>query len=65
MKVQYLDVDYDKVKDIRLVKPTLHRYLSGRVKTDFRRIDADEFTVATFITSSKICKSISRSSLQR
>ncbi len=44
-----LDVDYTGVKGIRLVKPTLKRYLSGRVKTNFRRIDADEFTVATLL----------------
>ena len=44
-----LDVDYTGVKGIRLVKPTLKRYLIGRVKTNFRRIDADEFTVATLL----------------
>ena len=44
-----LDVDYTGVKGNRLVKPTLKRYLSGRVKTNFRRIDADEFTVATLL----------------
>ena len=44
-----LDVHYTGVKGIRLVKPTLKRYLSGRVKTNFRRIDADEFTVATLL----------------
>ena len=44
-----LDVDYTGVKGLRLVKPTLKRYLSGRVKTNFRRIDADEFTVATLL----------------
>ena len=44
-----LDVDYTGVKGIRLVKPTLKRYLSGRVKTNFRRIVADEFTVATLL----------------
>ena len=44
------------MKDIRLVKPTLHRYLSGRVKTDFRRIDADEFTVATLLPVQRFSK---------
>ena len=51
-----LDVDYDKVKDIRLVRPTIHRYISGRVKTDFRRIDADEFTVATLLPVARFSK---------
>ena len=51
-----LNVNYTGVKDIRLVKPTLHRYLSGRVKTDFRRIDADEFTVATLLPVQRFSK---------
>jgi len=51
-----LNVSYTGVKDIRLVKPTLHRYLSGRVKTDFRRIDADEFTVATLLPVQRFAK---------
>ena len=51
-----LDVNYDKVKDIRLVRPTIHRYISGRVKTDFRRIDADEFTVATLLPVQRFAK---------
>ena len=51
-----LDVNYDKVKDIKLVRPTIHRYISGRVKTDFRRIDADEFTVATLLPVQRFSK---------
>ena len=51
-----LDVDYTGVKGIRLVKPTLKRYLSGRVKTNFRRIDADEFTVATLLPVQRFSK---------
>ena len=52
----YLDVNYDKVKDIKLVRPTIHRDISGRVKTDFRRIDADEFTVATLLPVARFSK---------
>ena len=44
-----LDVDYSQLKKIKLIKPTLKRYLAGRVKTQFRRIDADEFTVAVLL----------------
>ena len=44
-----LAVDYSKLKNISLIKPTLKRYLAGRVKTQFRRIDADEFTVAALL----------------
>ena len=44
-----LNVTYDAVKKIKAIKPTLHRYLTGFVKSQFRRIDADEFTVATLL----------------
>ena len=44
-----LDVSYDKVKKIQSVKPTIHKYLSGYVRSRFRRIDADEFTIATLL----------------
>ena len=41
--------DYSKLKRINLVKPTLHRYLAGQTRSQFRRIDADEFTIATLL----------------
>jgi len=44
-----LNVTYNKVKGIRLVKPTIHKYLAGYTKSQFRRIDADELTVATLL----------------
>ena len=44
-----LDVDYQKLKNINLIKPTLHKYLAGYTKSQFRRIDADEFTVAALL----------------
>ena len=44
-----LQVDYKKLKNLREIKPTLKRYLAGQVKSQFRRIDADEFTVATLL----------------
>jgi len=44
-----LTVDYSKLKKIKILKPTLKRYLAGQVKSQFRRIDADEFTVATLL----------------
>jgi len=44
-----LAVDYSKLKNVNLIKPTLKRYLAGRVKTQFRRIDADEFIVAALL----------------
>ena len=42
-----LVVDYSKLKNIKLIKPTIHRYISGQMKSQIRRIDADEFTIAT------------------
>ena len=44
-----LIVEYQTVKRIRLVKPTIHKYLAGQVKSQFRRIDADEFMIATLL----------------
>ena len=51
-----LAVDYSKLKNIKLLKPTLKRYLKGRVKTQFRRIDADEFTVAALLPVARFKK---------
>ena len=51
-----LDVDYSKLKSINLIKPALKRYLAGRVKTQFRRIDADEFTVAVLLPVARFKK---------
>ena len=51
-----LDVDYSKLKTINLIKPALKRYLAGRVKTQFRRIDADEFTVAVLLPVARFKK---------
>ena len=44
-----LIVDYKKLKGVRLIRPTIHKYLAGYTKSQFRRIDADEFTVATLL----------------
>jgi hypothetical protein len=44
-----LMVDYKKVQNIRLIRPTIHKYLKGHTMSQFRRIDADEFTVATLL----------------
>ena len=51
-----LAVDYSKLKKINLIKPALKRYLAGRVKTQFRRIDADEFTVAALLPVARFKK---------
>jgi hypothetical protein len=48
--------DYSQLKKIKLIKPTLHRYLAGQTKSQFRRIDADEFTIATLLPVQKFKK---------
>ena len=40
----------------KLMKPTIHRYLAGYTKSQFRRIDADEFTVATLLPVARFKK---------
>ena len=52
-----LIVEYAKVKNIKLVKPTIHKYLAGQVKSQFRRIDADEFVIATLLPVQQFRKS--------
>ena len=42
-------VDYNKLKNIKLIRPTIHKYLPGYTKTQFRRIDADEWTIAVLL----------------
>ena len=42
-------VDYNKLKSIKLIRPTIHKYLAGYTKSQFRRIDADEWTIATLL----------------
>lgn len=51
-----LIVDYQKLKTIRLIRPTIHRYLTAYTKSAFRRIDADEFTIATLLPVQKFMK---------
>ena len=51
-----LIVDYKKLKKVKLIKPTLHRYLAGQMKSQVRRIDADEFTIAVLLPVQKFKK---------
>ena len=50
-------VDYSKLKNVTLIKPTIHKYLAGQTKSQFRRIDADEFTIATLLPVQRFKKS--------
>ena len=49
-------VDYNKLKNIKLIRPTIHKYLSGQTKSQFRRIDADEWTIAALLPVQKFKK---------
>ena len=51
-----LNVNYTNLKKVRLVKPTIKRYLAGKVKSRFRRVDADEFTIATLLPVARFKK---------
>ena len=55
-----LIVEYRKVKNIRLVKPTIHKYLAAQVMSQFRRIDADEFMIATLLPVQRFKKSTAK-----
>ena len=44
-----LRVDYSRLKKIDLIKPCLKRYLASNVRSKFRKVEADEFMVATLL----------------
>ena len=52
-----LNVSYDSVGKRSLVKPTLHKYLKTNLRSQFRRIDADEFVIATLLPVQQFRKS--------
>ena len=45
----FINADYRGLKNIDLIKPCLKRYLAGYVKSQFRKVEADEFMVATLL----------------
>ena len=51
-----LNVNYTALKRVRLIRPTIKRYLAGKVKSRFRKIDGDEFTVATLLPVQRFSK---------
>ena len=48
--------DYQSLKNVRLIKPALKKYLAGKVQSKFRRIDADEFTIAALLPVARFKK---------
>ena len=55
-----LIVDYSKLKKIKLIQPTIHKYLAGHVQSQFRRIDADEFMIAALLPVQRFKKSTAK-----
>ena len=55
-----LTATYNRVRNIPLVRPTLHRYLYNFVESPFRRIDADEFIVAALLPVQRFKKASDR-----
>jgi len=55
-----LVVNYSRLKKVRLIKPTIHKYLAGQVQSQFRRIDADEFTIATLLPVQRFKKATAK-----
>ena len=44
-----IQANYRALKNVDLIKPCLKRYLAGYVKSKFRKVEADEFMVATLL----------------
>ena len=44
-----IQANYRALKNVDLIKPCLKRYLAGYVKSQFRKVEADEFIVATLL----------------
>ena len=44
-----LDVSYDDIKNSRLFKPTIKKYLYGYTRSNFLRIDADEAAISIML----------------
>tara|TARA_B100000700_G_C14795196_1_gene737869 strand:- start:117 stop:680 length:564 start_codon:yes stop_codon:yes gene_type:complete len=55
-----LRVSYNAVKRVKLIKPTIHKYLKGFVESQFRRIDADEFMIAVALPVQRFRKQSAR-----
>ena len=48
-KTTELRTNYSNLKKVDLIKPCLKRYLASNVRTKFRKVEADEFIVATLL----------------
>ena len=44
-----INITYDRIRNVKLIRPTLHKYLKGHVKSGFREVDAPDFVAATVL----------------
>ena len=52
----FINADYSALKKVREIKPCLKIYLSGQVRANFRKINADEFVVAVLLPVARFKK---------
>ena len=52
----FINADYSALKKVRDIKPCLKRYLSGQVRSNVRKINADEFVVAVLLPVARFKK---------
>ena len=56
-----MNVNYSRIKKIKLIQPTLKRYLTGFTKSQFRKIEEDELVIATLLPVHNFKKSDAKS----
>ena len=50
------DLNYDDVKRIKIIKPTLKKYLWSHMRSDFLRVDLDEAAIAIMLPVARFKK---------
>ena len=55
-KKTIFDINYDDVKRIKIIKPTLKKYLWSHMRSDFLRVDLDEAAIAIMLPVARFKK---------
>ena len=55
-KKKIFDLNYDDVKRIKIIKPTLKKYLWSHMRSDFLRVDLDEAAIAIMLPVARFKK---------
>ena len=55
-KKTIFDLNYDDVKRIKIIKPTLKKYLWSHMRSDFLRVDLDEAAIAIMLPVARFKK---------